>query len=38
MVFPDQDIVVVFNAWNILTGAPSLPLRKMQERIVKAAR
>ena len=38
MAFPDQDIVVVFNAWNILTGAPSLPLRKMQERIIKAAR
>ncbi|MCC6245955.1 MAG: serine hydrolase [Gemmatimonadaceae bacterium] len=38
MAFPDQDIVVVFNSWNILTGAPSLPFRKMQERIIKAAR
>ena len=38
MAFPDQDIVVVFNAWNILTGAPSLPFRKMQERIIKAVR
>lgn len=37
MAFPDQDMVVVFNAWNILDGAPSLPFRRMQERIVKAA-
>jgi hypothetical protein len=37
MAFPDQDMVVVFNAWNI-TGAPTLPLRAVQERLIKAAK
>jgi len=38
MAFPEQGIVVVFNAWNIVNGAPSLPFRRMQERIINAAR
>lgn len=37
MAFPDQDMVVVFNAWNILPGGPGLPFRRMQERLIKAA-
>ncbi|WP_053333876.1 serine hydrolase domain-containing protein [Gemmatimonas phototrophica] len=37
MAFPDQEMVVVFNAWNI-TGPPSLPLRAVQERLIKAAK
>jgi len=36
MAFPDLDLVVVFNGWNILPGRPSLPLRKVQERLAKA--
>jgi CubicO group peptidase (beta-lactamase class C family) len=36
MAFPDLDLVVVFNAWNILPGKPGLPLRKIQERLAKA--
>ena len=31
-------MVVVLSAWHILTGAPSLPFRTMQERIIKAAK
>lgn len=37
MAFPDQDMVVVFNAWNI-SGGPTLPLRAVQERLIKAAK
>jgi CubicO group peptidase (beta-lactamase class C family) len=33
----DQDIVVVFNAWNILPGRPSLPGRRMMDRLAAAA-
>lgn len=37
MAFPDLDLVVVFNAWNILPRqSGSLPLRKVQERLAKA--
>ncbi len=36
MTFPDRDLVVVFNAWNILPGKPSLPFRKAMERLAKA--
>ena len=36
MAFPDLDLVVVFNGWNILPGRPGLPLRKVQERLAKA--
>ena len=34
---PEQDIIVVFNAWNILPGQAGLPVRRMIERIEKAA-
>jgi len=34
--FPDRDMVVVFNAWNILPGKPSLPVGKTMERLAKA--
>ncbi len=36
MAFPERDLVVVFNGWNILPGGKSLPLRKTLERLVKA--
>ena len=36
MTFPDLDLVVVFNGWNILPGGPSLPLRRVQERLARA--
>lgn len=35
MAFPDHDMVVVFNAWNI-RGSQYLPLRTMQERLIRA--
>jgi CubicO group peptidase (beta-lactamase class C family) len=35
-VFPELDMVVVFNAWNILPGQPSLPQRSVMERLVRA--
>jgi hypothetical protein len=37
MAFPDQEMVVVFNAWNI-SGGPTLPLRAVQERLIRAAK
>jgi hypothetical protein len=37
MAFPDQEMVVVFNAWNI-AGGPTLPLRAVQERLIRAAK
>ncbi|MGQ0650441.1 MAG: serine hydrolase domain-containing protein [Gemmatimonadaceae bacterium] len=37
MAFPELDLVVVFNGWNILPGRPSMPLRRMMERLVKAS-
>jgi CubicO group peptidase (beta-lactamase class C family) len=36
MTFPDDDMVVVFNGWNILPGRPSLPRAQVTERLVKA--
>jgi len=37
VVFPDLDMVVVFNAWNIPGGGkPGLPLAKTLERVAKA--
>jgi CubicO group peptidase (beta-lactamase class C family) len=36
MAFPERDLVVVFNGWNILPGDKGLPLGKILERIVKA--
>ena len=38
LAFPELDMVVVFNGWNILPGRPSLPLRRTMERLVRAAR
>lgn len=34
--YPNLDLIVVFNAWNILPGKPSLPQRKTMERFAKA--
>ena len=31
---PDEDLILVFNGWNILPGRPSLPMRRMLARIV----
>jgi CubicO group peptidase (beta-lactamase class C family) len=36
MTFPELDMVVVFNGWNILPGKPSLPFRRMQDRLARA--
>jgi CubicO group peptidase (beta-lactamase class C family) len=36
VAFPELDMVVVFNGWNILPGRPGLPFRKMQERLARA--
>ena len=36
MAFPDLDLVVVFNAWNILPGQRGVPARQMRERLAKA--
>lgn len=33
---PGEDMVIVFNSWNILRGRPSLPLRSTLERLVGA--
>ena len=32
-----QDMIVVFNAWNILPGKPSIPARRMMDRLAAAA-
>jgi len=37
IVLPDEDIVLVFNGWNILPGQRRLPLRAIVGRIVNAA-
>ena len=34
MALPDEDLLVVFNAWNILPGRPALPGRRVLARIV----
>jgi CubicO group peptidase (beta-lactamase class C family) len=36
MVFPELDLVVVFNAWNILPDAKGLPLRRIHARLAAA--
>jgi CubicO group peptidase (beta-lactamase class C family) len=36
IAFPGDDMVVVFNAWNILPGRGGLPLRPVLARLVKA--
>lgn len=36
MAFPDRDLVVVFNAWNILPGEKGIPLGRMHERLARA--
>jgi CubicO group peptidase (beta-lactamase class C family) len=33
---PSRDLLVVFNAWNILPGGKGVPLRRMLERLAKA--
>ena len=38
MVFPEQDMVVVFYAWNILPGRKALARRSVVQRLVQAAR
>ena len=34
----EQDMIVVFNGWNILPGRPSLPSRRIMDRLASAAR
>lgn len=36
IAFPEHDLIVVFNGWNILPGQPGLPLRRMIDRLEKA--
>jgi len=36
MAFPELDMVVVFNSWNILPGSTGLPLRTVRERLARA--
>lgn len=36
--FPEHDMVVVFNGWNILPVPPSLPQTRTLERLVRAVR
>jgi CubicO group peptidase (beta-lactamase class C family) len=36
MAFPDLDLVVVFNAWNILPDTKGLPLRRIHARLAAA--
>jgi CubicO group peptidase (beta-lactamase class C family) len=36
LAFPELDMVVVFNGWNILPGQAGLPLRRTIERLEKA--
>jgi CubicO group peptidase (beta-lactamase class C family) len=35
-VFPELDLVVVFNGWNILPGGRGIPQRAMLERLARA--
>jgi CubicO group peptidase (beta-lactamase class C family) len=34
LAFPDEDLIVVFNGWNVLPGRPSLPRARILARIV----
>lgn len=36
MAFPDLDLAVVFNSWNILPGRGGLPIRQLRERLARA--
>jgi hypothetical protein len=36
MTFPQDDMVVVFNGWNILPGRPALPRAQVTARLVGA--
>lgn len=36
VAFPDQDMVIVFNAWNILPGMPGVPIRQLMARMSRA--
>jgi CubicO group peptidase (beta-lactamase class C family) len=36
MAFPDRDLIVVFNGWNILPGGKSLPLGRVHARLAAA--
>jgi CubicO group peptidase (beta-lactamase class C family) len=36
LAVPERDLIVVFNAWNILPGAPSVPVGRTLSRIVRA--
>ncbi|MFL5612989.1 MAG: serine hydrolase domain-containing protein [Gemmatimonadaceae bacterium] len=36
VALPDEDMIVVFNGWNILPGRPGLPLRKVLARLSAA--
>lgn len=36
MAFPEQDMIVVVNAWNILPAGKAVPRGKLQERLQKA--
>lgn len=37
IALPEKDVIIVFNGWNILPGQPGFPVRRMIERIDKAA-
>lgn len=38
MALPDDELIVVFNAWNVLAGRPGLPSRRTLARIVAGLR
>jgi hypothetical protein len=38
MALEDEDLVVVFNGWNILPGRPSLPRGRVLARILAGGR
>jgi CubicO group peptidase (beta-lactamase class C family) len=38
MAFPERELVVVFNGWNIIPGQARFPQRLMHERLARAVR
>ena len=38
VAFPDLDLIVVFNAWNILPGGKGIPLPQLLARLAKATK
>lgn len=38
LAFPEHDLVVVFNGWNILPGGKSLPVGRIAQRLLAATR